>query len=779
MQTTAPVTFTNLTEQSTFDIADPNLDPAKVAIGNFINGSISGTKFDDRNGNGVRDATEPGLSPPDVFTMFIDSNNDGALDNNEQSTQTGANGAFTFTNLGPAVILGQPNPATFNGTYLIRESPQPGWVQTTAPLPPIVLQSSQAVTGELIGNSRTASISGFKFVDADGDGQFNAAKGDTPGSGFTIRLNGPSGPRTTVTAADGTFTFQSLPPGNYTVTEQVPGGWTQTTPNPAAITLTATTSAGGVTFGNFKNVNLSGTKFNDVNGNGTFDGSATEPGLAGFTIQLLNAATNAVVASTTTNSAGAFSFTNVGPLPGGGNYLIREVPQAGWVQSTPLIPAFAPTSGTNITTFQIGNFQTFAATGTAYIDLNGDGVRDGADHGAPGFVIQVRNTAGTLVATATSAADGTYTIPNLGPGTFTVSEVPRNPYSITQGAAGYTFTGQSGSPATGLDFGNLSRAIIVVAADAGGPPSVVIRDAATNTVRRVITAYTPGFTGGVRVATGQFSGDATPDVVTAPGPGGGPHIRVFDGATGQVVREFMAYTPSFTGGVYVAIGDVNHDGTPDIITGAGPGGGPHVKVFDGATGGVIASFFAFSPEFTGGVRVAAGDVDGDGYADIITAAGPGGGPHVAVYSGRTGALIRSFFAYKVGFTGDVYVAAGDTNGDGFADIVTGAGEGGGPHLRVFDGTTNGGLLRETMAFGAGSPGGGGQLITTSVWSSGLRVATTDLNLDGKADIIVAPGRGQPPAIRVLDGTSFGSLLSPDPTFAFDPSFLGGVFVGGS
>jgi FG-GAP repeat protein len=69
------------------------------------------------------------------------------------------------------------------------------------------------------------------------------------------------------------------------------------------------------------------------------------------------------------------------------------------------------------------------------------------------------------------------------------------------------------------------------------------------------------------------------------------------------------------------------------------------------------SFFAYSPAFTGRLRVAAGDVNGDGVADIITAAGPGGGPHVKIFDGVTFAEIGSFFAYAPSFTAGVYVAA--------------------------------------------------------------------------------------------------------------------------
>src|SRR5207249_4020231 len=123
------------------------------------------------------------------------------------------------------------------------------------------------------------------------------------------------------------------------------------------------------------------------------------------------------------------------------------------------------------------------------------------------------------------------------------------------------------------------------------------------------------------------------------------------------IRSFFAYGPAFTGGVYVAVGDVTGDGRPDIITGAGEGGGPHVKVFDGVTGAEVRSFFAFNAGFTGGVRVAAADVDGDGTADIVCAAGPGGGPHVIVFSGATGAVIRSFFAYDINARFGVNVAA--------------------------------------------------------------------------------------------------------------------------
>src|SRR5262249_8912602 len=109
-----------------------------------------------------------------------------------------------------------------------------------------------------------------------------------------------------------------------------------------------------------------------------------------------------------------------------------------------------------------------------------------------------------------------------------------------------------------------------------------------------------------------------------------------------------------------------------FAVGAGAGAGPQVRVFN-ADGSPRFEFLAYDAGFTGGVRVATGDVNGDAVDDIVTAAGPGGGAHVKVFSGRDGSLLKSFFAYDPQFRGGVFVAAADFTGDGMADIVTGAG----------------------------------------------------------------------------------------------------------
>ena len=74
------------------------------------------------------------------------------------------------------------------------------------------------------------------------------------------------------------------------------------------------------------------------------------------------------------------------------------------------------------------------------------------------------------------------------------------------------------------------------------------------------------------------------------------------------IDDFFAYDPTFSGGARVAVIDVNGDGKADIVTGAGPGGGPQVRIFEGGTGlqlqqNTMDSFMAFDPSFSGGVLV--------------------------------------------------------------------------------------------------------------------------------------------------------------------------------
>jgi serralysin len=111
----------------------------------------------------------------------------------------------------------------------------------------------------------------------------------------------------------------------------------------------------------------------------------------------------------------------------------------------------------------------------------------------------------------------------------------------------------------------------------------------------------------VRVAAGDYDGDGRADIITSAGVGAGPHVKAIDAASGDVLASFYAYDPNFLNGIWVAAGDLDGDGKAEILAIPGPGAGPNVKVFQGGGGyapNAIASFFAFDSDYTGGSRIA-------------------------------------------------------------------------------------------------------------------------------------------------------------------------------
>ncbi len=294
--------------------------------------------------------------------------------------------------------------------------------------------------------------------------------------------------------------------------------------------------------------------------------------------------------------------------------------------------------------------------------------------------------------------------------------------------------------------------LLAVGSDVGVPGHVKVYDA-NGQLRYSFLPFGPGFFGGVRVATARVNVDTTDDIIVGAGqsaPGG--HVKVFDGATGAELMSFVAF-PGFIGGVTVAGGDTDRDGRGDVIVGAGSGApGGHVKVFSGATGAELKSFFAF-PGFAGGVTVAAPAVATPGVIGIVVGAGSGApGGHVKVFDGPTGAELRSFFAFP-GFPGGVTVAGGGS-GDVFVGTASLT-----SHVKVFSVET----AKEVLSF-----------LTFPGFSGGVRVDAIDRNADAVPDIVAGAGPGGGPHVKVFDRQTLGLL---DSFFAFDPLFSGGVFVG--
>ena len=311
-------------------------------------------------------------------------------------------------------------------------------------------------------------LHGTKFEDLNGNGQQDLGEPGLPG--WTIELFTPNGVfRTTVTDENGHYWFMDVPFGDYGIREVNQPGWVQTHPAPPGVYEVVLDDAepviDGLDFGNqkeeFERGALHGRKYDDQNGNGTQD--AGEPGLPGWTIVLLTS--NGVYQTTVTDQNGNYWFTNL-PFD---DYIVREVPQFGWMQTEPRLPTvYNVVLGPNqrvIDGLDFGNqkeqFESGSIHGTKYHDQNGNGVQDAGEPGLPDWRICIEGADGVVHCTITDA-DGNYWFMGLFPGKYKVYEDLKNKHgwSQTQPKSASSYEGVevvAGQPVEDVDFGNIKR----------------------------------------------------------------------------------------------------------------------------------------------------------------------------------------------------------------------------------------------------------------------------------------------------------------------------------
>ncbi|MGB3510252.1 MAG: SdrD B-like domain-containing protein [Microcoleaceae cyanobacterium] len=314
-------------------------------------GNVEGVKYLDINANGILDPDEPGIPN---FTIYADLNSNHILDVDEPFAITDTNGVYFLPNL-PATRL------------TIREAEEQGGFSLTTPSQTVDVPSGEILRGVNFGNAQGNTIAGVNFLDNNANGAIDPGDVGLPNSTVYLDLNGngifdPEEPFR-ITNDEGQYSFNTLPPDTYVVEVVPQPGFTQTTPDPVII-VTSDEAADFVNIGSTPATpvlqgDLIGTKFNDLNSNGNLDPGET--GLANFTLYLDvngNNVLDPTEPAAISSASGNFSFNN----PPTGTYFLREVPQPGFVKTTPdqQITLNAPISvlqGDQPLVFNVGNAQ--------------------------------------------------------------------------------------------------------------------------------------------------------------------------------------------------------------------------------------------------------------------------------------------------------------------------------------------------------------------------------------------------------------------------------------
>jgi SdrD B-like domain/PKD domain len=455
--------------------------------------SISGTVFNDINSNGSQNSGEAGISGT---AIYIDTTNAGVFKTGDKETTTSASGTYSFTGLAA-------------GTYIVRQLLPIGEKQdspTGGLGDHVTVASGQAANSINFGDQSTsviassggstggAYISGTVFNDANGNGKQDS--GETAISGVTVfndaNNNGKldAGEMSTTTNSSGIYTFTGIADGAYLIRQILPTGDKQTSPASGLgnhVTITGNQGAANENFGDQGSAvvtpptttsggSISGTIFNDANGNGKQDSG--ELGIAGVTAY--NDATNAGVfkagdMEATTNSAGVYTFSGLSA----GTYIIRQLLPSGDKQTLPsggLGDHVTLASKQVVTNANFGDQGSAVVTpppvtsggsisGIVFSDANGNGKQDSGDAGIAGVTIyNDANNNGVLDAneiSTTTNSSGAYTLSGLSAGAYVLRQIlpTGSKQTLPASGLGNHVTLTSGQASTNINFGDQSVAV--------------------------------------------------------------------------------------------------------------------------------------------------------------------------------------------------------------------------------------------------------------------------------------------------------------------------------
>ncbi|WP_164101248.1 SdrD B-like domain-containing protein [Candidatus Laterigemmans baculatus] len=411
---------------------------------------VSGYVYHDASNDGRRDAGEAGIEG--VSIELVDAS--GAV---VATTQTDASGRYEFKNLLP-------------GTYQIREVTPEGYfdgldragtiaaVQVGAAANPgdaisgVALRQGQAGVEYNFGELLPARIEGRVHADVDGDCMLD--EDESPIAGVVMRLYDADGRELaqTTTDAEGKYVFAGLRPGRYTVVQDQPAGYftggqmAGSTGGDDSVENRISDIRVGSAIVSVHNdfcehppSELSGNVFADTDEDCLRDPG--EVGLEGVRIELLDAQ-GRVVQTTTTDAAGRYKFTGLRA----GQYSVRETQPVGFLQGgqragsgggddsqTDLITHVGIGWGERLVEYNFCELEPSSIQGSVFVDSDGDCIHEPEIGERPlaGVTIRLHDADGTVIATTTTAADGSYKFANLRPGEYRVSEV--QPEGLFQG----------------------------------------------------------------------------------------------------------------------------------------------------------------------------------------------------------------------------------------------------------------------------------------------------------------------------------------------------------
>ncbi len=443
----------------------------KVDFFNFAGGTIEGIVWNDVNQNKTREASDPGLAG---WTVFLDINTNGSLDATEPSTVTDSDGFYQFTDV-PA------------GDYEVTEIQPVGWdtdfdIKQTAGVSALTTITQDFVNFSTVNGSVSGSV--WNDQNGDGDRAIDHATGlpTEPGlEGWTIFIddNGNGAldatELSTTTDAFGYYTFPSVLNGRRTIREVLPSStWT---PAPGfnsaqTITVRANENNGGVDFANFtvQNGAIIGTIWNDINRDGMRNsvlGAFVEPSLQGWTVYLdmnHSGAFDTGEPTVVTDVNGSYRFPDLQI----GEYEVIEVVPSGWEtapgfgdNNTVRVYSGATSTAPEFANFNLSTLILGSVSGAVWDDVNGNGIRDTApttEPGSSGWIVFVDVNGDRVVDAAEpqaiTAADGTYTISGVTPGSVTIVIQSRSGWHATSPIGGArSIALKNGENVLGVNFG--------------------------------------------------------------------------------------------------------------------------------------------------------------------------------------------------------------------------------------------------------------------------------------------------------------------------------------